>query len=444
MFHVVSKTNTPIINFLVKPMIRIIFIFCAVILAACQGQDVSFECTGSTTDAGTVINCSSDDVTTPSSSSSSSSSGALDIAGWRDCTNGCKFSGLRNVAITNGEETHFRTFFLELASYQCQPSVFPGSAGLSGTKKCYVDTKSLSAPVAPALNCENRHDCDGVDLDMPIGHPGWADIIRQSVDSSTLKVTDIGAFRVTCHHSHFSYDDPLVFPGQPGAAHLHQFFGNTGVDAFSTSASLADSNGNCTGGAANKSGYWAPAVMDMTKKAPRVADEVIFYYKQGYNGATNFQVYPEGLAMISYDGYWQCRHGSTPGKLAELPVNCPGDRISLHIKFPQCWDGVNLYLPDQSHMAPARNGCPASHPVALPLITLNLRYLLKDDDDISSWRLSSDHADSAPGSTLHADWMNGWDKEINRLFVENCLNKSIDCHVGHLNDGTVLKLSSKY
>ena len=33
-------------------------------------------------------------------------------------------------------------------------------------------------------------------------------------------------------------DDPLVYPGQPGVSHLHQFFGNTGTTSGSVAASL--------------------------------------------------------------------------------------------------------------------------------------------------------------------------------------------------------------
>ena len=33
-------------------------------------------------------------------------------------------------------------------------------------------------------------------------------------------------------YSHTASDDPIVYPGQPGQSHLHEFFGNTDVDAF--------------------------------------------------------------------------------------------------------------------------------------------------------------------------------------------------------------------
>ena len=46
----------------------------------------------------------------------------------------------------------------------------------------------------------------------------------------------VGAFRTYCAQSHMLADDPIVAPGQPGAAHLHTFFGNTGAGASSTAS----------------------------------------------------------------------------------------------------------------------------------------------------------------------------------------------------------------
>src|SRR4051794_14573087 len=35
---------------------------------------------------------------------------------------------------------------------------------------------------------------------------------------------EVGAFRFTCLAGQVSRDDPIVYPGQPGKSHLHQFF----------------------------------------------------------------------------------------------------------------------------------------------------------------------------------------------------------------------------
>ena len=42
--------------------------------------------------------------------------------------------------------------------------------------------------------------------------------------------------KIECGASHFAPDDPIVFPGQRGAAHMHEFFGNTSTNASSTYA----------------------------------------------------------------------------------------------------------------------------------------------------------------------------------------------------------------
>ena len=48
----------------------------------------------------------------------------------------------------------------------------------------------------------------------------------------------VGAFRFICGAGQILYDDPIVYPGQPGRSHLHQFYGNTAADAHSTFASI--------------------------------------------------------------------------------------------------------------------------------------------------------------------------------------------------------------
>ena len=48
----------------------------------------------------------------------------------------------------------------------------------------------------------------------------------------------VGAFRFICNAGQLLKDDPIVYPGQPGKSHLHQFYGNTGANANSTYASL--------------------------------------------------------------------------------------------------------------------------------------------------------------------------------------------------------------
>ena len=50
---------------------------------------------------------------------------------------------------------------------------------------------------------------------------------------------------IECDFHHRKSDDPIVYPRNPGAAHLHLFFGNKSTNAFSTWTSLRRAGTNC-------------------------------------------------------------------------------------------------------------------------------------------------------------------------------------------------------
>jgi Domain of unknown function (DUF1996) len=53
------------------------------------------------------------------------------------------------------------------------------------------------------------------------------------VSAPTVQAAD-GVFSLLCDFSHQLSDDAIMFPGQPGASHLHQFTGNVTTNADST------------------------------------------------------------------------------------------------------------------------------------------------------------------------------------------------------------------
>lgn len=265
--------------------------------------------------------------------------------------------------------------------------------------------------------------------------------------------SDIGAFREPCDYSHMAPDDPIVYPNRPGAAHLHTFFGNTQVSASSTVDSIMDQgNSTCAGGTLNRTAYWIPSLIDIRTGQPMAPTGAIFYYKQGYLGVASgaMQEFPKGLRMIVGDskntnpvgGFalsLRCASGSG-GNHSSMP-SCPiGDAVVFGLVFPQCWDGINLDSPDHiSHMAYATGGgCPTTHPVPLPEITMNVSYKVTEANSAAFWRLSSDNNAFPGGYSLHADWFNGWDPAINKTFLSECVNKKTDCHAFLLGDGRIL------
>ncbi|MFT4283523.1 MAG: discoidin domain-containing protein, partial [Protaetiibacter sp.] len=67
-------------------------------------------------------------------------------------------------------------------------------------------------------------------------------------------------FQANCTFSHILPDDPIVFPGQPGASHSHTFVGNTSTNAFSTPETLLASGDSTCTVPQDDSSYWFPTL----------------------------------------------------------------------------------------------------------------------------------------------------------------------------------------
>lgn len=252
-----------------------------------------------------------------------------------------------------------------------------------------------------------------------------------------------GQFRLACEYSHFSHDDPIIFPGEPGAAHLHMFFGNTEADAFTTEDELINSGGStCNGFELNRSAYWTPALLDGRGNVV-VPDSIIIYYKT--KQPQNAIALPQGLQMLagntdaeSFENsqrlFWSCGgSGSAYNQTNRIP-ECGGDRINATIQFPNCWDGTNLASEDfKSHLTfvSEESDCPGSHSVRLPQISILLYF--PGAESVDGWHLSSDLRESfngPPGGTLHADWWGGWNDEAIELWTNGCIRAAQNCSFG--------------
>lgn len=270
------------------------------------------------------------------------------------------------------------------------------------------------------------------------------DIIAETVASGT---ENGGQFRIQCGYSNMLNDDPIVYPNQEGASHNHTFFGNTSVNYKTTPDELPFiGNSTCFGGIANRSSYWTPSLIDTRTNKPVKPKWALFYYKTGKPNTVVAP--PKGLRMIAGTASAQAAQGGWleiirwtcnevyAGRQESIPA-CSG-QLSKLVAFPSCWDGKNLDAPDhKSHMAYSDNGkCPATHPVQLPDITMNVHYQV---DDSRFMRLSSDNYPGGPGGfSGHADWMNGWDEKVLNQIVNGCLRARKDCHANLLGNGQVL------
>ncbi len=298
-----------------------------------------------------------------------------------------------------------------------------------------------------------------------------------------------GAFRFLCAPSHNAYDDPIVYPGQPGKSHLHTFFGNSKSDANSTYTSLRTSGDSTCNNALNRSAYWIPAMMNGHGKVV-MPDYVAIYYKRAPADsiyckppyATSCLALPRGLRYVfgynmsnpansspagSY--YWNCTGGSDAvsgifPNIAQAAKGCPvGARLGALLSSATCWNGTELDSPDhRSHMAfPQQDGyghlvCPATHPYILPQFTLGAWYTTDETLDRSgnesatanTWFLASDRmtgmAAAVPGTTLHSDWWGAWEDSIQAIWTANCIDKALSCSAGDLGNGTQMTPTAGY
>lgn len=374
----------------------------------------------------------------------------------------CEFIGRRDVRlVASGGATYTQAFY---GGVPCAPSGY--ARGFTGTPagdwvRCDIGELQLT-DVANAL--QGMSGLDAPALQLPRGDDGEAAQLVRTAAIPPVPNGEEGSFRMTCQLAKMDFFDPIVYPGQPNSSHLHMFFGSSDITPSSTPASLAaGGRGNCLGGTVNRTGYWVPAVFDVRTNEVIAPDFATIYYKTGYNVApASVREIPAGLVMIAGNrenvggvqvvnnlevASWGCEKAASTNTGA-MP-SCPaGDRVTLKINFPQCWNGRDLDSPDhKSHMAypdyrnpPQVSTCPASHPVMLPIITEIFHWPVAAGADPSKWRLTSDmYALSTRGGySAHADWMNGWNPVFFRAIVTNCLQAGRDCLVGLLGDGREL------
>ena len=291
-----------------------------------------------------------------------------------------------------------------------------------------------------------------------------------------------GAFRFLCAPSHNAYDDPIVYPGQPGRSHLHTFFGNTKADANSTYQSLRTTGDGTCNNMLNRSAYWIPALMNGRGKVV-MPDYISIYYKQMPSSDPQCRVagracvrIPRGLRYIfgfnmakpsdlppAGKLYWNCTGtGAVEGwypNIAQAAKNCPvGARLGAVLTGPDCWNGTELDSPDhRSHLAYMQQDgsghlkCPTTHPYIIPHFTIGAWYTTdatldrsgNESADANTWYLASDRmtgmANAVPGTTLHTDWFGAWEDSVLETWQANCIDKMLSCSGGDLGNGTEMK-----
>lgn len=243
----------------------------------------------------------------------------------------------------------------------------------------------------------------------------------------------VAEFLADCPFSHQLPDDPIVFPGLPGASRMHNFLGSVVTNASTDLAALQNANNNCDP-SVDKSSYWVPT-MYANNAAVQPTGTTFYYLGEGVRDdvIARIKPFPLGLRIVAGNARatgpndntisrWSCLHHGVvnPGKgFRDLSG---GQHAWSYLDFPQCWNGRDLDSTDhKSRMAyPVNGDCPAAHPVPVPKLRQVLRYPVHGNP--ARLRLSS-----GPGYTMHADSFNAGPVGELARWVNDCIRPIIKC-----------------
>ncbi|WP_422772315.1 DUF1996 domain-containing protein [Plantactinospora sp. WMMC1484] len=243
-------------------------------------------------------------------------------------------------------------------------------------------------------------------------------------------------FNATCAYSHSRPDDPIIFPGLPGASHMHSFLGNRSTDAHTTTGTLLANAGTSCRPAPDLSAYWIPTLYE-NDRAIEPKDVVVYYGSRLTDPAPTVP-FPQGFRMIAGDArlqsptpagsvnaFYCAGPGGETGRSADgnWPVCAPTATLMFHLVFQDCWDGEHLDSPThKAHVAYSYDGtCRGEHPVAIPNLSFLIAY--PTSGSTAGFRLASGMA-----SSMHGDAFFAWDNRALGERVKNCLVQRAKCN----------------
>lgn len=255
------------------------------------------------------------------------------------------------------------------------------------------------------------------------------------------KTNDGPWFQLTCGPGPILRDDPVFWPGKRAATHEHLFFGGSAVSGTATYQQVAAGSTTCTD-PADTGAYWVDTLYDSAGRRIMPKRIRVYYYANANDPKRELHAFPPDFRMAAGGPTtgmpapgvieWLCRKRANQSAgyplLANDPPRCrPDEFLSVSIRFPDCWDGVQIDSPDhRSHVAyaDAQRRCPPSHPVKLP----KLRYSVTYED----WSFTG--GDFTVGGARHEPWAmpwnhmravfwNTWRQDALDRYVEECLKR---------------------
>ncbi|EFA75163.1 putative periplasmic or exported protein [Heterostelium album PN500] len=275
-----------------------------------------------------------------------------------------------------------------------------------------------------------------------------------TICGSFINLVNSQQAHVSCQYSHTLQDDAILLPDSSGYSMIHDFFGNTKVNGFTTIESIYDYKNSDTtcDNKVDGSSYWVPS---LKINEYQYRPTMIKVYYQGHNNTfyPNNPM-PKGLQLIAgspkntkedWNIWYLCKgrgFSRTPFTDCDKNNETQITQYNFNLIFPNCWDGVNI-RPNFTYRNAAydysgdneKGRCPEAYPVRIPQLNMQLAYFIRE----SNWtnaQLSLNPIINSGGSrtfpwanlfSAHADFFNGWPEQTMKFMIEECLNKGVTC-----------------
>lgn len=262
-------------------------------------------------------------------------------------------------------------------------------------------------------------------------------------------------FKLTCMSVGTGPVDPIVLHDQPSAmSHDHIFFGNKGLPDLGNNATYGQLLGratSCPAGTGDTAAYWIPRLLVNGQAfAPTAVHE---YYRSWdkTDVEQTTQAFPPDTRLIAGSSTatgpqpvgvvnWSCDERSdrsgpyTSPNQADCRTARPSGpngivRLTLHVTFPSCWDGVVPQHPagqtgdtrDNAHFAyRAGATCPAGFAKHVPTLTQTYWW---QQDAVRFANPQTISLSSGSQYTAHADFWNTWNQAGLRSMIEQCIHQ---------------------
>ncbi|KPI42389.1 putative fungistatic metabolite [Cyphellophora attinorum] len=263
-------------------------------------------------------------------------------------------------------------------------------------------------------------------------------------------------WRLSCGRIQTGRIDPIINPGAI-AGHAHIVSGPNNFNTTSTFQSYQSSLCTSCSIQDDKSAYWTPQLYYRFRNGTYVdvptGGTVVYYLSRGDDNL-NMVPFPEGYKVLAGDAaarsfnfaaktYKNSRYIAERTSFACLNydkpspdtpritnMDCPGG-LRAQIHFPSCWDGVNLYKSDQSHVTYLSGidtgQCPPTHPKTFPHIFFEVIYSVNNIQKQPGGYFVFSNGD-ATGYGFHGDFQNGWKTSVMKDAIQQCMgdNRAIN------------------